>query len=179
MILIRPTISGLAVAAALVLIPATPQTQAGSKAAPPKPAPAAGAQAPAQPAALPIVRKAVTGDFDVMAKRRIIRVLVPHSKTTYFVERGQPRGIAYEAMQAFGEQINKKRGLEKVHIVFFPTTRDKLLSDLVAGLGDIVIAGFTITPERDKLVDFTIPVDYQAGQRNCRHRTAVAAARLA
>ena len=44
-----------------------------------------------------------------MLKRRVIRVLVPHSKTHYFVERGQPRGIAYEAMTAFGDELNKKR----------------------------------------------------------------------
>ena len=32
-----------------------------------------------------------------------------------------------------------------------------MVPDLLAGLGDIIAAGFTITPEREKLVDFAIP----------------------
>lgn len=142
-----------AFSAGLLLLPASLDAQTGSKPAPAKPAAAA---PPAQSAGLSIQRRAVTGDYDVMIKRRIIRVLVPHSKTSYFVERGQPRGIAYEAFKAFEDEINKKRGPLKVNVVFFPTTREKMLGDLVAGRGDIVAAGFTITPERDKLVDFTM-----------------------
>jgi membrane-bound lytic murein transglycosylase MltF len=92
-----------------------------------------------------------------MVKRRIIRVLVPHSKTMYFVELGQPRGIAYEALKAFEDDINKKRGNLRINVVFFPTTREKLMPDLIAGRGDIVVAGVTITAERDKVVDFTMP----------------------
>jgi membrane-bound lytic murein transglycosylase MltF len=152
-------VAGFAVAAALLLVPATLGAQTGSK---PAPAAPVAATPPPQGAVLSIQRRPVTGDFDAMVKRRIIRVLVPHSKTTYFVERGQPRGIAYEALKAFEDEINKKRGHLKVNVVFFPTTREKMLSDLVAGLGDIVAAGFTITPERDKLVDFTMPTTTKA-----------------
>ena len=71
--------------------------------------------------------------------------------------RGSREGIAYEALKAFEDQINAKRGVLKVNVVFFPTTREKLVSDLLAGLGDIVVAGFTITSERDKVVDFSMP----------------------
>ena len=117
------------------------------------PAPAA----PAQSAGLPILRKSWTGDYDAMVKRRLIRVLVPHSKTMYFVEMGQPRGIAYEALKAFEDEINKKRGNLKVNVVFFPTTRDQMGKALLGGLGDIVVAGVTVTAEREKFVDFTIP----------------------
>ena len=92
-----------------------------------------------------------------MVKRRLIRVLVPHSKTMYFVEMGQPRGVAYEALKAFEDEINKKRGNLKVNVVFFPTTRDQMGKALLGGLGDIVVAGVTVTAERDKFVDFTIP----------------------
>jgi membrane-bound lytic murein transglycosylase MltF len=125
----------------------------------PKPAGASTAAPPAQktPQMLPISRKPFTGDLDALVKRRLIRVLVPHSKTHYFVERGQPRGIAYEAMKAFEDELNKKRGHLKVFVVFFPTTRDKLIPDLLAGLGDIAIGSLTITADRDKLVDFSIP----------------------
>ncbi len=129
-----------------------------------KPAQPAASQAPAPPkprgtpvATLSVERKPCTGDFDAMVKRRVIRVLVPHSKTSYFVERGQPRGIVYDAFKAYEDEINEKRGNLKVNVVFFPTTRDRLVPDLLAGLGDVVAAGFTITTERDKVVDFAIP----------------------
>ena len=75
----------------------------------------------------------------------------------YFVEMGQPRGVAYEALKAFEDEINKKRGNLKVNVVFFPTTRDQMGKALLGGLGDIVVAGVTVTAEREKFVDFTIP----------------------
>ena len=40
---------------------------------------------------------------------------------------------------------------------FIPTSRDALYDALTQGKGDFVAAGVTITPERAKLVDFTIP----------------------
>src|SRR3954470_23454811 len=159
------------VIAASFLLPAPVAAQA--KPTPPAPAPAkspakpAGAQAPAgaKPklgagaAYTAIQRQPWTGDLDGMIKRRIIRVLVPHNKTLYFVEQGQPRGVAYEALRAFEDDLNhrQKRGLLKVNVVFFPTPRDKLMTDLLAGLGDIVVASYTVTPEREKVLDFTIP----------------------
>ena len=109
-----------------------------------------------------VERKPWTGDLNAMIKRRVIRVLVPHSKTSYFVERGQPRGIVYDAFKAYEDEINAKRGNLKVNVVFFPTTRDRLVPDLLAGLGDVVAAGFTITTERDKVVDFAIPATTKA-----------------
>ena len=66
-------------------------------------------------------------------------------------------GIVYDAFKAYEDEINAKRGNLKVNVVFFPTTRDRLVPDLLAGLGDVVAAGFTITTERDKVVDFAIP----------------------
>src|SRR5262249_39855271 len=37
-----------------------------------------------------------TGDFDGMKKDRLIRFLVPYSKTIYFLDKGQERGTAAE-----------------------------------------------------------------------------------
>ena len=44
-----------------------------------------------------------------------------------------------------------------MNVVFFPTTREKMVPDLLAGLGDVIAAGFTITADRDKVLDFAIP----------------------
>jgi membrane-bound lytic murein transglycosylase MltF len=125
----------------------------------PTQAPAGTASPPRTLPGLSLERTPFKGDLDGMIKRRIIRVLVPHSKTTYFVERGQPRGVAYEAFKAYEEELNKKRGLLKVNVVFFPTSREKLVPDLLAGLGDVIAAGFTITSERDKVLDFALPAN--------------------
>ena len=100
-----------------------------------------------------------TGDFDEMVERRIIRALVTFSKTNYFIDKATQRGVTYELMKEFENRINKslKKKHLKIHVVFIPVTRDKLLSALIEGRGDIAAAGLTITPGRKKLVDFADP----------------------
>jgi membrane-bound lytic murein transglycosylase MltF len=100
-----------------------------------------------------------TGDLDVMIKRRQIRVLVPYSKTLYFVDRGQQRGLAYDVFRLFEEDFNKRHKKEKikVHVVFKPEARGDLIKDLKEGLGDVAMGYLTITPERLKEIDFTTP----------------------
>jgi len=102
-----------------------------------------------------------TGDLDGMMKRRIVRVLTPYSKTLYFVDLGgQQRGMSYDFMRAFESYLNRKYKLHNrsVHIVMIPVARDELLPALLAGRGDIAAANLTITPQRQALVDFTIPL---------------------
>ncbi len=107
-----------------------------------------------------LIDKKWTGDFDGMVKRRVIRVLTVYSKTFYFIDQGTPRGIAYDAMKAFDDEINTKlkTGNLKVQIVYLPVSRDELLTGLVEGRGDIAMANLTVTPERLKTVDFTDPL---------------------
>ncbi|BCG09837.1 lytic transglycosylase F [Buttiauxella agrestis] len=102
----------------------------------------------------------VLGDYDVMKERRVIRVLIPYSKTFYFIDnRGTQRGIMVELMQQFDKQINKGlKPSKKTHLLFIPTARDQLIPQLIAGRGDIIAANLTITPEREKLVDFSAPL---------------------
>jgi membrane-bound lytic murein transglycosylase MltF len=106
-----------------------------------------------------IVDTSFTGDFDEMIKRRIIRVAVPFNRTFYFVDKGVQRGLSYEYLVLLEEQLNQrlKTGDLKVHVVPIPMSRDTLLSALDAGKVDAVVAQLTITPERQKLVDFTAP----------------------
>src|SRR3954471_18593901 len=46
-----------------------------------------------------LVSERWTFDLDSMVKRRVIRVLVPASRTLYFADRGRLRGISYDAVQ--------------------------------------------------------------------------------
>lgn len=109
--------------------------------------------------ALPLPTEQWTGDLDQMVKRRFIRILVAHSKTFFFVDRGTPRGTSHDAMKAFEEQLNEKlkRKHLRVHVMFIPVARDRLLPGLVEGRGDIAAANLTITPARQALVDFAEP----------------------
>ena len=100
------------------------------------------------------------GDLDGMIEREAIRVLVPMSKTFYFLDGATQRGISYEAMQLFEAEINESldRGHLKVHAVMVPVSRDELIDGLVEGYGDLAIGNLSITPERQALVDFSDPV---------------------
>src|SRR5262245_17378783 len=122
-------------------------------------------QAPAPPTAQAsssdseLVTKPWVGDLDGMVKRRMIRVLVPYSKTHYFIDRGVQRGVTYDALKQFEDEFNTKRktGNLRVHVVFLPTSRDKLQAALLEGRGDIVAANVTQTAAREELADFVTP----------------------
>lgn len=140
-------------------------------AAAPAPAPGTTAQpAAAAPAAQPeelnlpeslraIVDQPFTGDLDKMIERRSIRVGVPFNRTFYFVDKGTQRGMAYEYLVLFEDALNKKMntGNLRVHVVPIPLSRDALLGALQSGKVDMLVAQITVTPERQKIVDFTIP----------------------
>jgi len=99
------------------------------------------------------------GDFDGMAKRGRIRVLVVPSKTFFFIDRGVQRGITHDAMREFEKFINTKlkRKTLKVSVVFIPVRRDQLLDKLAEGYGDIAAANLTVTSQRLEKVDFSDP----------------------
>jgi membrane-bound lytic murein transglycosylase MltF len=102
--------------------------------------------------------KPSTGDFDEMLARRLVRVGVTFNRTFYFVDKGVQRGIAYEYGKLMEDKINEKRATgSKVHVFFVPMPREKLLSALVDGKVDLVAGHLTITPERQKFVDFSDP----------------------
>ncbi len=103
-----------------------------------------------------------TGDLDGMIKRRMIRVLVIYDDVFYFIDRFQQQGLSYELMTRFGEAVNKDWNLshgKDIDMIFIPVGRDRLLPDLIAGIGDIAVGAITITPEREKLVAFSDPLD--------------------
>ena len=105
-------------------------------------------------------QQAWIGDFEEMTESRRIRVLIVHSKTFYFLDRGKQRGIAYELVKKFEQFVNEKLKTKtlKVQVVFIPVRRDELITGLADGLGDIAVANLTITPERLKSVDFSDPL---------------------
>jgi membrane-bound lytic murein transglycosylase MltF len=145
----------------------SPPTGASTPAASPA-KPAQEAEEPLPPSELetnlpPAVREALlkpfTGDFDEMIARRLVRVGVTFNRTFYFVDRGVQRGIAYEYGRLMEDRINEKvkSGNIKVHVLFVPMPRETLVPALVEGKVDMVAGHLTITPERQKVVDFSDP----------------------
>ena len=98
-------------------------------------------------------------DLNGLKKRRHIRVLTPLNKTNFFLLKGKVRGFEYEQLKGYEKFLNKGTKKKELRIVleFIPTSRDELIPKLVDGYGDIAAAGLTITAQRRRLADFTMP----------------------
>jgi membrane-bound lytic murein transglycosylase MltF len=101
-----------------------------------------------------------TGDLDAMIQRRVIRAGVVFNRTQYFIDKGVQRGISYESLKLFEDELNKrlKTGLLKVHVALIPMQRDQLGPALLNGKIDLVAATVIVTPERQKVADFSNPI---------------------
>ena len=100
-----------------------------------------------------------TGDLDALVKRRYIRVLVPLSRSLYYLDRGEQFGLAYDAGKLFEEWLNLRlgSGVIKVTLAFLPVARERMLPMLAEGRGDLAIGNLTVTDERARLADFAEP----------------------
>ena len=83
-----------------------------------------------------------------LAERRAVRMLVVYSKTFYFIDKGQQRGITYDMGMELEKHLNanNKDKTRPIRVVFIPVARDQLLPALAAGAGDIATGGLTDHP---------------------------------
>jgi membrane-bound lytic murein transglycosylase MltF len=102
----------------------------------------------------------------------LIRVLVTPSRTDFFLDSGQIRGIQAEFARELGEQLNRGVGDEtrKIRIKFVPASFSELLPELRAGRGDIAAAFLTVTEERSADVAFTDPFRRSVSEVIVTHR---------
>jgi membrane-bound lytic murein transglycosylase MltF len=148
----------------------TPPTAAPASSATPAPAAAPAADdAPLPPAKSPYdalpdsvqqaLDKPFTGDFDEMAKRRLIRVGVTYNRTHYFIDMGQERGLTYESLKLFETELNDqlKTGLLKLHVVPLVMPRNQLAAALLEGKIDMVAAMVTVRPEVEAVAAVSEP----------------------
>src|SRR5271157_1894331 len=107
-----------------------------------------------------------TGDLDEMAKRRNIRALVLLNPIGFFYDKGQPRGVMYEALEEFQKFANQKlkTGKLDVKVTFIPMRVDQVEAALTEGVGDIIASGIVVTPDREKRVAFSTPVQTDVTQ---------------
>jgi membrane-bound lytic murein transglycosylase MltF len=100
-----------------------------------------------------------TGDFDGMVDRRLVRILTVYSVGRYYMDGAQEKGLVHEAARLFEEFLNKrlKNRHVKLRVVVVPVARNQLIPALLAGRGDIIDASLSITPERQGIIEFSIP----------------------
>ena len=105
------------------------------------------------------LNKPWTGDFQQLVEKRAIRVLIPYSKTFYFLDKAKQRGASYEMVKLFEKSINSKLKTRhlKIQFVLIPTPREKLIPALAKGFGDIAVGNLTVTDKRLEQVDFCDP----------------------
>ena len=121
--------------------------------------PKAVADGDALPPVLAFALQPWTGKFDGMVERSMIRVAIPVSLTTYFVDGATQKGATYEVVQAFERHVKKslgKRG-RKLHVVVVPARRDRILEMVIEGRADIAAGNITVTDERAQKVAFSPP----------------------
>ena len=94
-----------------------------------------------------------------MVDRGFVRLLTTFNPLFFSYDDIGQRGLAVDVARALEERLNKSHGKKgrPVHVVLIPVARDKLLTGLREGRGDIAAANLTITPARQELVDFSDP----------------------
>ncbi|MCJ2165116.1 MULTISPECIES: transporter substrate-binding domain-containing protein [unclassified Pseudodesulfovibrio] len=100
---------------------------------------------------------------ELLRERRPIRVLVSYNRTNFFMKDGVMRGLEVDMMRAYEKHLVETHKDDVIRMVFVPVPFEELVPALLAGHGDIVAAGLTVTAERARQVAFAEP--YRTGVR--------------
>lgn len=105
------------------------------------------------------IADSTSSDLPSIYKHGLLRALVTYRKGDFVLTGGEPKGVAVEMANAFVAWLNKQRPqkTQPVRVIFIPVPFESLLSSLVAGKGDFIATGLTITPDRLEKVTFTHP----------------------
>lgn len=91
------------------------------------------------------------GDYQNILHKGKLVVLAENSSTSYFVYKGKKMGFEYEILKEFAKEIGVDLEVKMV------ANLDKLIPMLEAGEGDIIACNYTVTRERTKEIDFSLP----------------------
>lgn len=122
--------------------------------------------APSNAMMLPLNFDKHNGDLDEMVKRENIRALVMLNPIAFFYDQGQPHGVMYETMEDFQRFANQKLklGTPGLKVTFLPVAPGQVEAALTSGMGDVIVNGIVITPEREKRVAFSTPIQTGVNQ---------------
>ena len=96
----------------------------------------------------------IDNDFDQIKKRGYFTAIVDNSSTGMFLYRGEPMGYEYELLSNFAESIDVELKFEII------PSLEEGFRKLNSGEGDILAYNLSVTKERQKFMDFTIPHNY-------------------
>lgn len=92
------------------------------------------------------------GDLDEIQKRGVLRVAMPNNANAFYFHDGHPAGRQYELVALLAQEMGVR--LELV----VPTGQEDLLEMVLSQRVDLVAPWLSITPERSKLVRFSLPM---------------------
>ncbi|HLU88113.1 MAG TPA: transporter substrate-binding domain-containing protein [Taishania sp.] len=90
-------------------------------------------------------------DYQRIIENGKLTVLVENSSTSYFVYRGENMGFEYEILREFAKEIGVELDVKIV------ANLDNLVDMINNHEGDIISCNYTVTRERTKLIDFSVP----------------------
>jgi membrane-bound lytic murein transglycosylase MltF len=99
------------------------------------------------------------GDLDGMTERGFLRILTVHNPLFFSFDGAKQTGMVAELGKLFEDHLAEEIGrVRSPTVILIPVGRDELIPRLVEGHGDLVMGNLTITPDRQKLVEFGPPV---------------------
>jgi len=97
---------------------------------------------------------AYLADLEEIKRRKVLRVLTRNASTTYFIYKGEQLGFEFELAREFARSLGVRLD------IVIPPSRAALLEYLEAGRGDLIAAGMTRTPERERRFAFSAPYQF-------------------
>jgi membrane-bound lytic murein transglycosylase F len=98
-----------------------------------------------------ILENSVRYDLPEILKDGKLTVLAENSSTSFFIYRGRKMGFEYEVLKEFANELGVELEIKIVNDL------DELTQLLNDGEGDIIACNYTVTKERCKLIDFSLP----------------------
>ena len=92
-----------------------------------------------------------------MKKRGFVRIGVPHNPLFFAFDGRKRIGLVVERSRALENHLTKL-AKKRITVMLMPGPRDKLLPALAAGKVDLIDANLTITEERRKAFEFSLPL---------------------
>lgn len=87
---------------------------------------------------------------DILKKGKLV-VLAENSSSSYFIYREREMGFEYEVLKEFAKDIGVELEIRVIENL------DNVMDQLKEGDGDIVACNLTVTRERKKTIDFSVP----------------------
>ena len=93
-------------------------------------------------------------DLKEILKENKLTILAENSAGSYFIYRGHKMGLEYEILNEFAKDIGVK-----IEVRVIKDLND-IITLLEQGEGDIIACNYTVTKERRKSIEFSVPIMY-------------------